>query len=129
MDDSLQFLYDVYLVSIAIHIVSIVLGLWDDVPLLIKESRVQNGLRLLRQLTLVSGMVNLVADLASVVVLSLRFFIDGDLARYMIVSLLLIHALCFLGQRVIKSIMIRQQFTEKQKEFHEKIAKLEEAEK
>ncbi len=123
--DSLQVLYAVYFLAIFIHVVALVNTALYVIPLQVKEARVKNGLAKLRILMLFSGVITILLSALSIIVLSLRFFIDGEVARYTIVSLVLLHSLGFLASSLITRKMYRQQYSEKQKLFHEKIDALE----
>lgn len=130
MEDSLLFLYIVYIGSIIIHILALIVHATYVIPLQIREARVQNGLKTLRILMLASGLTMVLISLITIFVLSMRFFVPaGDLSRYLAVSLILLHSIGFLVFALIKRKMYQQQYSIKQKELHSKMATLERNEK
>lgn len=123
--DSLTFLYTVYLISILILIVGVLINIAYILPLQIKQARVKNGLAMLRRLMLAQGFLNLLVGTLLISALTSRFFVHGEEARYIGVTLVLLISLGFLTFTSIWVAMYRQQFTPKQVELHEKIDEIE----
>lgn len=121
-----KFLIGVYIASIGIHILALIVhGTWV-IPLQIKEAGVKNGLKKLRVLFLASGITIMMLSIISILVLSARFFVpEGQWARYYYLALILFHSFGFLTFSIIKRIMYKQQYSDKQKELHNKLAQLE----
>lgn len=130
MENSLNFLYIVFFLSILIHVLSAVITLSFVIPLQVKEARVKNGLALLRKQLLFKGVLALVIIVVAICVLSLRYFIeDVPTLRYITVSLVLVHSLGILGKVWIDYQIYHQQYTPESKEFHAKVEALEKSQK
>ena len=126
--ESLVFLFVIYGLAVFIHFVALFVHAGYVIPLQIREANVKNGLRSLRVLMLASGLVMIALNIVSIFVLTSRFFIPaGDLYRYLSVFMVLLHAIGFLAFAIIKRKMYRTQYSDKQKELHEKIEVLEDA--
>lgn len=95
------------------------------IPLQIKEAKVSNGLKILRIQMLASGLTAIFLNIISIVVLSFPLLFNGDLSRYITVTLVLSHALGFLSFALIKRSMYSAHYSEESKELHAEIEKLE----
>jgi uncharacterized membrane protein len=95
------------------------------IPLQIKRVGVKNGLATLRHKQLAKGILSLFMSGITVVVLSLRFFLEGDNARYLTVILVLLFCTAWFIEQVIESSIYHTQFTLDQILLHEKIARAE----
>lgn len=120
--NSLTFLYIIYFLSIILLICGVLQNIVYLLPLQIKQARVRNGLASLRRLMLMQGFLNLIVGLVAIASLTSRFFISGDLARYVTVLLVLAFSLGFFTFTTIWVLMYKQQFTNTQKRLHDKIA-------
>ena len=124
--NSLDFLYFVYVASILINVVAVAIGGWFVFPLLNKEARVKNGLIHLRQDLLNLGETLGAMGIITIIVLSMRFVLQGELARVITVMLVFIFSLGALRLSLLGRKIYNQQFSPKQKEYHAKLAALEE---
>ena len=122
MNNSIDFLYAVYFISIIIVFVGMVVNLVHLLPLYLKLVKVRNGLSKLRKLMLIQNIMNQVLGIGMLIVLSARFFVEGDLARYMIVILVFGVAASYFAFIITWAVMFRQQFTDEQIMLHDKIA-------
>lgn len=120
-------LYFFYMLSIALHFLSVVIAFIFCLPLQIREARVQDGLKMLRYQLLAFGIIIIALGIVSIAVLGIRFFLEGDAARYVTIVLVMAHAIGFLGFAVIGSLMYRQQYSEESKSLHKEIAKIKNA--
>lgn len=123
--NSLTFLYVVYIVSIIILLIGILINVAYILPLQIKQAKVKNGLASLRRLMLAQGFLNLAVGTFLVIALTSRFFMHGEIIRYVAVILVLFISISFFTFTSIWVIMYRQQFTAKQVKLHEKIEEIE----
>lgn len=96
--NSMTFLYVVYLASIGIHVIALLITLVFVLPLQIKEAKVKDGLLSLRKQLLFMGINIIFLSVVTIVVLSYRLFLTlpMDIMRYLVTSLVLLHALGFL---------------------------------
>lgn len=127
---SLNFLYMVFFISIVLHILGLI-GLVSIVtPLAIREVGVKNGLYKLRKQLLSLIVFLIFLGLASIVALTLRYFISNqDLQRYIITSMILLHSTAYAYITYIIIRIYTQQYTVESKKLHEKIARLEDRRK
>lgn len=70
---------------------------------------------------LIQGFLNEVTGICLILALLSRFFVHGDLMRYVSVSTIFMIALVFFTFTCVWALMYRQQFTPKQVKLHEKI--------
>lgn len=120
-----MFLYTIYFLSIIIIVIGLIINTVYLMPLFVKLARVKNGLAKLRKLMLVQAVLNELLGISALLTLTLRFFIDGEFARYSITLFVLLFSLFFLALIGVWAIMFKQQFTPRQIELHEKIDKQE----
>lgn len=125
MENSLTFLYVVYFISVAIHAFTLFFALAFVIPLQVREARVRNGLVKLRKLMLTGGIIIISLSMISILALTSRYYLDGVIVRYVTVALILLHSLGFLSFTLIQRAIYKSQYSERQKDLHEKIAKLE----
>lgn len=126
MNNSLEFLYFVYSVSIVILSVSLFVSVFLNLIPLVREVRVKNGLIPLRKLLFTKGLVKDVIQFVALLALTSRFYLEGEIIRYVTVSLVFLFCLGFLILSLLDRQIYKLQFNERQKILHEKIAKLEE---
>lgn len=124
--DSLLFLYIFYFISIFLYVLTVIVTTAFVIPLQVKQAFVRNGLAILRRQLLFKGVLSLIVALVSILALTSRYFIDGELNRYVIVILILIHSTSTFGKSVIDLIVYHQQYSPENKLRHEKIEKMEE---
>ena len=124
MNTSLNFLYIGYFFAIVIHVFSLVLRTFSVLKLQFKEVRVQDGLKKLRVQLLLSGVALELIEVVSIFVLTARYFVLGDIARYSIVILIVLHALGLLINTLTWRAIFQEQFSEHSIELHEKIEEL-----
>lgn len=124
--NSLEFLYAIYTISIGVLITAVAVNATFVIPLQIKEAQVDNGLNQLRKQMLLKGLIGIIVGVISILCLSIRFAINGDLARYITVLLIFSYSLGNLAISLIDSKIYRQNYNEENKELHKKIAKLKE---
>lgn len=111
--------------SIVLRISSCIILLFFCIPLQIKEALVKNGLERLRKQLLIFGLV-----LFSTNLMTLYFLLVATLQKTpqkpLNASLQIINAVSFLILSIIGHMIYNQQYDEKSKELHAKIAKMEE---
>lgn len=130
MNNSLDFLYGIYFITIIIHIVAGIITAHFVIPLQYKESKVKNGLLNLRKQMLIKGLLSFMIIVVTVIALTLRFFVkDPIILRYIITTMIFLHGVGTLGKSTLDLTIYHQQYTPEQKKLHEKIAKLERKEK
>lgn len=129
MNDSLLFLYIVYIYAIFFFIISIIVSVSMVLPLVWKQAKVKNGLRKLRYQMLARQMLGVALSITFVFALTSRFFISGDLNRYIIVCMVLLSSLIILCKTLIDFVAYRQQFTAENISFHAKVEEQELKEK
>lgn len=125
MIDSLQFLFGVYLLCIAISSATLMTTLFFVVPLQIEKAGVKNGLSVLRKKLLAKGILSVLMSITTVLVLSSRFFIQGEIVRYLNTTLILFFSLFWFVRELIEASIYRTQFTEDQISLHSKFSILE----
>lgn len=126
MDNSLVFLYAVYIVSIIILVVAGIIAAAFVIPLQLKEARVKNGLARLRKQMLAKGIFTEIVIIFSLFSLTGRFIIhDTTTLRYTITLVILFFALFILFGVVLDYLIYNQNYTEKNKKLHEKIEQME----
>lgn len=123
--DSLTFLYLIFGISIGLLLVTLIIVVTFLLPLQLKEYAVKNGLAKLRKRLVFSGISLMLLCLISIVVLSARFFINGEFARYTISGLIFLYALGFIANALNWLAMYREQYTDENKQLHEKIDEIE----
>lgn len=123
MINSLQFLFGVYLVCIGLSIAALITTLFFVIPLQVKKVNVQNGLRSLRQKLLMKGVLAVIMNSSAIIVLTSRFYLEGDIVRYLNTGLVFVFCLCLFLKQLIESSIYHTQFTEEQIQIHHKIYK------
>ncbi len=123
MIDSLQFLLTVYVFCIFLSIVTLFVTLFFVLPLQFQKAGVKNGLSSLRQKLLAKGLLSLFMSLIAVFVLSSRFFLEGEIVRYLNTFLILFFTVFWFVRELIESSIYHTQFTEDQIQLHHKIYK------
>lgn len=121
MNDSLQFLFIVYIVCIFIHCASFLTTLFFIIPLQIKKAHVKNGLSSLRHKLLAKGILSLMISAITIFVLTSRFFISGELIRYLNTTLIFLFTSFWFIKQIIEWSIYHTQFTEDQIRLHHKI--------
>jgi hypothetical protein len=91
------------------------------VPLQIEKAGVQNGLSTLRKKLLVKGVLSLLMSVFTVILLSSRFLLSGDIVRYLNTLLIFLFSLFWFIRELIESSIYHTQFTADQIELHNKI--------
>lgn len=125
-ESSLLFLYIIFILSIIMLTVAGIIYAAFVIPLQYKESKVKNGLSILRHQMLLKGILALVVIVISIFCLTARFIItDVTTLRYIITSAIFVFCLGWLGKAIIDYQIYHQQFSPKSKALHEKIEKLE----
>lgn len=127
--DSLTFLYIGYFISIGLYVATILLEASLVIPLQFKEAGVKNGLKVLREQLLMKGVVSLVVALTSVMALTSRYFLDGEINRYVIVIAIVVNALGIFAKAFLDYRIYHQEYTEVNKQFHARVAEMEAKEK
>lgn len=121
MIDSLQFLFYVYAICIWLAVSTLFITLFFIVPLQFEKAGVQNGLSSLRKKLLIKGLLSVLMSVVTIVILSSRFFVAGELARYLNTGLIFCFTLIWFVKQLIESSIYHTQFTEDQIELHHKI--------
>lgn len=123
-DPSLIFLYIVFFISILLYVIAGFITAAFVIPLQYEQSKVKNGLRGLRKQMLLKGLFALTVILASIIALTLRFFpFDENILRYIIVTMIAIHAGGTLGKSIIDFKIYHTQYSDENKKLHEKFEK------
>lgn len=126
MEISLIILYIVFFISIILYIVAAILISAFVIPLQVEQAGVKNGLIWLRKTMLRKEFLSLVVIVASIVALTLRFFVkDPVILRYIITSVIFIHSAGTLGKAVYDRAIYKHQYSELNKEMHKRIEKME----
>lgn len=121
MNDSLQFLFLTYVICIFISVLTLLTTLFFVVPLQVKRVYVKNGLQSLRQKLLTNGLLSLVMSVITVFILSSRFFISGDIVRYLNTALIFFFTAIWFVRSLIETSIYHTQFTEDQIKLHHKM--------
>ena len=128
MDSSIGFLYIVFVLSIVLYAMSGIIVAGFVIPLQIEQVGVKNGLLKLRKQMLIKGFLNLTLVIASIMALTTRFFINDQFTqRYLIVSMILLHAIGTLIKAFIDLKIYHQNYSPENKAIHVKIDKIERA--
>jgi hypothetical protein len=123
-DSSLTFLYIVFFIAILEYVIAEFITAAFVIPLQYEQSKVKNGLRILRKQMLIKGVLAFIVILASIMALTLRFFpFEEHVIRYIIVTMIAIHASGTLGKSYIDYRIYHQQYSEASKRLHEKFEK------
>lgn len=126
MENSLNFLYIVFFISIIMLTIAGFVAAAFVIPLQVKEAGVRNGLAKLRKQLLLKGFLTFGIITVAIIVLSLRYIIhDTNILRYIITSLIFLYSFFFLVQVYVDYMIYTQQYTEESKKLHDKIDKLE----
>lgn len=126
MENSLSFLYIAFFIAIVLHVAAGVIITAFVIPLQVKQVGVKNGLRSLREQMLMKGFLSLTVIVASILALTLRYIIpDPEILRYVIVTLILVHAIGMLGKAIIDLKIYHGQYSQESKDLHARIDVLE----
>lgn len=126
MITSLDFLYVVFFISIALHVLAMFNSIAFVLPLQFKESGVKNGLVTLRKQLLAKGIFAIVIDIVSIIALTSRYFInDPDISRYVIVTVIFLHAVGQFAKSVIDTKIYHSQYSPENTELHKIAAEIE----
>lgn len=123
--DSLTFLYIGYFVAIFLYIATFVLETSTVLPLQFRQAGVKNGLKKLRDQLLAKGMMTDLVAITSIIALTSRYFIDGELNRIVIVIVILTNAFGTFYKSYLDNRIYNQEYTEDNILRHEKIDKFE----
>lgn len=121
MSNSLQFLFTVYIICIVLSCITVVSTLIFVIPLQVKQAGVKNGLSSLRHKLLANGFLLVFISLLEIIILSSRFFLEGDAVRYTNTILILVFTVALSIKSLIWSSILHTQFTEDQIKLHHKI--------
>ena len=117
---SLIFLYVVFFLSIALYIAGGFITSAFVIPLQYEQSKVKNGLVVLRKYMLKKGVLSLVVIIFSILALTLRFLpLEEHMYRYIIVTIIFVHALGTCSKSVVDYRIYHQQYSEDSKKLHE----------
>lgn len=121
--NSLEFLFIVYQVCIVLSVLTFLITLFFIVPLQMKKAGVKNGLQSLRQKLLIKGMLSLLMSAITIMVLTSRFFVEGEIIRFLNTLLIFLFSAFWLVRAIIESSIYHTQFTDDQIQLHQKIFK------
>lgn len=128
MNDNI--LYTIYFFAVFLHVVAGILTMAFVIPLQFQQSKVKNGLVLLRRQMLIKGLLSLIVIIVSVFALMGRWLpFNGDTIRYAVLLFISTHAVGILGKSYIDYRIYHQQYSEHSKQMHQKIHTLEVAKK
>lgn len=119
-----NFLLASQITAIAILIAGVII-LGRVMPKIWAESRVKNGLIDLREALLASGGSALILGIVAVILLLTRYIVPADTFRIIGAILLNVFALVYLVFCLAKDRIYNEQFSQRQKELHERIAAIE----
>ena len=105
--------------AIGVRILAVVLLLFFCIPLQVKEVAVKNGLRLLRVQLLAFGILLLIVNIVTFILL---LNVMNQPPRLPNSWLQIINALAFFGASYILNAIYRTQYTDESKELHKQIA-------
>lgn len=129
MNNDLVFLYSGYIVSIILLIAS---GLLNPIYVIwrqYKQAEVKNGLGKLRKQKLTQGVFTEIVILVALFSLTARFFIhDPSILRYIITIAILFFSVFVASVVLVEVLIYNQSYTDREKELHELIAKIESGE-
>jgi hypothetical protein len=117
------------LVSVAIRMVTAFLFLAFIIPLQVKESKVQNGLRTLRTQLLISGVTLFIINTAGIALLVARPFVSDGGFRTATDALALINSVGFFVVAYVKYQIYHQSYTPANKELHHRMEESEQRSK
>lgn len=123
--DSLTYLYIVFGLSVAILIIALAIHVFGVVRLQFREAQVKDSLQSLRYSMRTWGITMSIVMLSGIISLTARFFISGEAARWMITTMVLIFCIGMLSSSLLWFRMLREKFSDENKELHDKIAVLE----
>lgn len=118
---SIDFLYITYFLAIISFILTVILTSSFVIPLQIKEARIRDGLLPLRKQLLKRGILIISVSIFAVVILVSRYFLTGEILRYLIGTLMLAMSLAVLGVTIFDLRIYRSQYSEESLKDHEKI--------
>jgi hypothetical protein len=126
--NNIDVLYLIYFLAVGIHVIAGIITLAFVIPLQFQQTKVKNGLIMLRKQMLLKGVLSVIVAIVSVFALLGRWLpFDGVLLQYAILLFISTHALGLLGKSVIDYKIYHQQYSEHSKNMHEKIHILEKA--
>lgn len=123
----MDFTVYILLTAILLHILSAIIVGFFVIPLQIREAGVKNGLRKLRVQLLIYGFTIEGLSIVTIIILSSRYFktlVDAQVLRLLILLLVLLHAIAFFGLAIVGWLIYHQQYSDENKEVHEKIEKI-----
>lgn len=124
MNDILKFvLYYGSAIAASIRIVSSIISIFFCIPLQIKEARVNNGLRLLRYQLLFFGITIIVINILTINIL-IDYVLNNQVQKIGNILIQIFNAIGFLSLSIVGYRIYTQQYSEENKEKHEKIDKL-----
>lgn len=130
MEISLIYLYASYFLVVPLLVMAAIIYAAFVIPLQYKESRVKNGLAVLRKQMLAKGTLAFATCVLAAFSIVGRFvFSDPVIWRYLIVTAIDVFAICMFGKALIDFRIYHQQFSEESKKLHEKFEKHELKEK
>lgn len=119
MDHSLIFLYSIFFISIIVYAIAGLIQVALVIPLQYKESKVDNGLKVLREQMLMKGKISFGVIVLSIFALTVRFFIlDTNILRYIITTMIFSHALCLFSLSYLDYRIYHQQYSDENKRIH-----------
>lgn len=121
-----QFIELAFLAAIILHVLAGIVTVAFVIPLQIKQAGVKNGLRKLRLQLLTKGFLALAIIIVSIFSLTARWVLDdGATLRFAIVVFVMTHAVGVFGKAIIDYLIYHQQYSQKSKDMHTRIDKLE----
>lgn len=121
MNDSLEFLFKVYMICIGVSFANLIVTLFFIIPLQFEKFGVKNGLQSLRRKLLAKGILSLIMSVIVILVLTSRFYTSGEIVRYLNTLLIFCFVVIWFIKQLIESSIYHTQFTEDQIRFHNKI--------
>ena len=120
----MSLIYALFYLSILLHTASFVINLFFIIPLQVKQSRVKNGLIGLRKQMLFWGISFQVLTTASILALTMRFFISDPIWLRSIVNVIIfIHATSMIMKAILLYKIYHTQFSPENVSLHAKHAK------
>ena len=110
-------------IAIIIRILSSIISLFFCIPLQIKEAKVNNGLKKLRYQLLLFGVLLLIMNTITSLVLTDNFF-SNIIQKPFNAFLQIVNSFIFLALALNGLVMYKQQYSEENKEFHRKVEEL-----
>ena len=112
-----------FFLNTALRIITAILFLVFLIPLLLKEARVQNGLKVLRvELLLTGSIIFLVNTIGLLIIVADFMKLDTAVVSNFVVSF---NSIGFLAYALMKIRIYRQHYSQASKKLHEEFAKFE----